>query len=311
MRECSLRVLRYHQRMDTITYLEASPAHLAALERVEILYTDLDGTLLGPGGTLLVDGDGAPADTAATAVVDVNRAGLPVIIVSGRSRLQLVELARVCGWNDFIAEAGAVLSHWTGTSRELVFDTPEWPEGLPARGRTVFEEIVAAGAYEALVEAFPGRLEYHAPWHLHRDATHVLRGCVDMEAAQRVLDGLDLPCGFIDNGLVRRKEHGLTCGDAPLHAYHIVPKGASKRRAIELDLARRGLVAEQAAIIGDSPADLASAPSVGLAVLVENALELPGLSERLATTTNAAVVRGKRGDGWAAFARLWLAARCL
>jgi len=294
--------------MTDLTYLADSQSHLEALSKVEILYTDLDGTLLAAGGTLLADGEGAPAVTAATAVVDVNRAGLPVVIVSGRSRLQLVELARVCGWNDFIAEAGAIRSRWTGSTRELIFDTPAWPDDVPADGRSVFEEILASGAYEALVEAFPGQVEYHDPWHLHRDATHVLRGCFDVSAAQAVLDTFDLPMDLVDNGLVRRKEHGLTC-QGPLHAYHVVPKGVSKRRGIELDLAERGLQPYQAAIIGDAPTDLHSAPAVGLAVLVENALDVPGLAASLPRYPNAAVVHGKRGDGWAQFARLWLEAR--
>lgn len=295
--------------MEPTTYLDESPELLEALARIDILYTDLDGTLLGPGGTLLVDGDGSPSATAANAVVEVNRAGLPVVIVSGRSRLQLVELSRICGWNDFIAEAGAIISRWDGTDRETLFDVPHWPQSLPADGRTVYEEIVASGAYEALVEAFPGRIEYHDPWHLNRDATSVLRGCLDDAAAQAVLDTFDLPMDLLDNGLVRRKNHGLTCSDEPIHAYHIVPKGVSKRRAIELDLAERGIARERAAIIGDAPTDLDGAPAVGLAVLVENALDVPGLAEKLARTPNAAVVRGKRGDGWAQFARLWLETR--
>lgn len=287
--------------------LASSPEHLAALAEVRILYTDLDGTLLGPGGTLLVDGGGRPSITAASAVVDVNRAGLPVVIVSGRSRLQLVELARVCGWNDFIAEAGAVRSRFDGVHRELIFDTPEWPADLPGPGRTVFDEILASNAYEGLVEAFPRQVEYHDPWHLNRDATHVLRGCFDTAAAQDVLDRFALPLDLLDNGLVRRKAHGLVC-DGPLHAYHIVPKGVSKRRAIELDLIDRGLEPRQAAIIGDAQTDLRSAPSVGLAVLVENALAVPGLERELSEYPNAVVVDGERGDGWAAFARLWLEA---
>lgn len=296
--------------MDMLPYLHSSPSLLEALARVELLYTDLDGTLLGPGGTLLVDGDGAPSVTAANAVVEVNRAGLPVVIVSGRSRLQLVELARVCGWNDFIAEAGAIRSRWTGTDRELIFDTPHWPAGLPREGRTVFDEIVVSKAYEALVEAFPGQVEYHDPWHLHRDATHVLRACFDLEAGQRVLDGIEPAMDLLDNGIVRRKNHGLAC-DGLVHAYHIVPKGVSKRRAIELDLAQRGLKPEQAAIIGDARTDLRSAPAVGIAILVENALDADGIADELSAHPNAALVRGRRGDGWAEFARLWREARGL
>lgn len=295
--------------MDTLRYLDESPDLLAALADVRILYTDLDGTLLGKGGTLLVDGEGASSARAAQAVVDVNRSGLEVVIVSGRSRIQLVEVARLCGWQDFIAEAGAIRSYWTGATRELVFDTPEWPAELPAQGRTVFEEIVASGAYEALVEAFPGRLEYHDPWHLNRDATHVLRGSIDLAEAQAVLDGLGLPLGLLDNGSVRRKVTGLTY-DGPVRAYHIVPKGVSKRRAIELDIAKRGLATSQAAMIGDSPTDAECAPAVGIAVLVENALE-SCTAEQIAGQPNACLVRGKRGDGWARFAQSWIAARGL
>jgi len=292
------------------TYLDTCPELLEALSRVEILYTDLDGTLLGPGGTLLVDGDGGPSFNAAQAVVEVNLAGMPVVIVSGRSRIQLLEVARMCGWNDFIAEAGAVRSYWTGTSRDLIFETPLWPEDLPAEGRSVFDEIVDSGAYEALVEAFPRRIEYHDPWHLNRDATHVLRGCLDVAEAQAVLDTLPLPLGFVDNGLVRRKVPTLTC-DGELHAYHIVPKGVSKRAAIEADLAERGLEPWQAAGIGDAPTDLDMAPALGVLALVENALDVPGLGDAMAEHPNAAIVPGKRGDGWAAFAHLWLEARGL
>lgn len=292
-------------------YLDEHPEALEALSRVSVLYTDLDGTLLGKGGTLLVDGvSGEPSLTAAEAVVAVNRAGLRVVIVSGRSRLQLMEVARVCGWNDFIAEAGAVRSYWDGRNRTLIYDTGEWPSGLPAEGRTVYQEIVASGAYEVLREAFPGRLEYHDPWHLNRDASHVLRGCVDMTEAQAVLDErIEPPMGFLDNGIVRRSTPTLACDGAPVHAYHIVPKGVSKRRAIELDLAERGLEPADAAMIGDAHTDLECAPAVGLAVLVGNAVESAAVATALPEHSNAYVVRGYRGDGWAEFARAWLAAR--
>ncbi len=295
--------------MTRLSYLNASPEHAEALERVRILYTDLDGTLLGPGGTLLVDGAGAsPSVNAAAAVVDVNRARLPVVITSGRSRAQLIEVARICGWNDFIGEAGAVRSRWTGSERITTLDTPQWPADLPPQGTSVIDTILASGAYEALVRAFPGRIEYHDPWHLNREATLVLRGCVPTGEAQAVLDTLTLPLDFMDNGLIRRRQTGLACA-GPVHTYHVVPKGVSKRRAIELDLAERGMTARQAAVIGDALSDLECAPAVGLAVLVENALEQEGIAEAMAEHANAVVVRGMRGDAWSSFARAWLSAR--
>ena len=289
-------------------FLEEDPGGLGRLAQVEILYTDLDGTLLGQGGTLLVDGDGAPSATAAEAVVAVNRAGLPVVITSGRATLQLIEVARMCGWNDFIAEVGALRSVWRDGQRLTTFDAGQWPEGTPASGTTPLDAIRESGAYEALVAAFPGRVEHHDPWHLNRSATDVLRGCLSLSDAQAVLDTLPLPIDLLDNGIVRRHSETLVC-DRPLHAYHLVPRGVSKRRAITLDLAERGIAPENAALIGDSDTDLSAAPAVGLLALVENALEVPGLEQRLSTHDNAWVVRGRRGDGWAEFARLWLTAR--
>lgn len=296
--------------MQNSRYLNATLEHSDTLGHVRILYTDLDGTLLGPGGTLLVDGDGTPSINAAAAMVEVNRAGLPVVIVSGRSRVQLMEVGRLCGWNDFIAEAGAVRTHWDGITRHITYDTPFWPAGMPREGRSVFDEIAESGAYEALAVTFPGRIEYHDPWHLHRDATHVLRGCLPFDEAQAVLDGLELPLDLVDNGLVRRRHHGLTCSEQ-IHAYHIVPKGVSKKRAIELDLAARGLHPRQAAMIGDSLADLECAGAVGLMALVENALDQKGVAEALEAHENVALVRGKRGDGWAHFVRAWMSARMI
>jgi hydroxymethylpyrimidine pyrophosphatase-like HAD family hydrolase len=292
------------------TYLAENPALLDALARVELLYSDVDGTLVARGGALLADGEGAPGLGAAAAIVEVNRAGLPVVLISGRSVAQLMEIARLVGWKDFIAETGAVRSYWRDNDRVNMFDAGEWPTDLPAAGRTVHDEILASGAYEVLREAFPRMLEHHEPWSANRDATLVLRGCVDVAAAQAVLDTLPIPLDFHDNGLVRRRSDALAC-EGSLHAYHVVPRGVSKRRAIELDMRERGLTPEQVAIIGDSPSDLAAAPACALAVLVGNALEQDGLATALATHPNAALVRGKRGDGWAEFARLWMTARGL
>ncbi|TLM97639.1 MAG: hypothetical protein FDZ75_04115, partial [Actinobacteria bacterium] len=103
--------------MNALTRLDESPELLDALASVELLYTDLDGTLLAGGGTLLADGAGAPSSACAEAIVALNRAGLEVVVVSGRSRLQLTEVVRMCGWSDFIAEAGAVRTYWRNGTR--------------------------------------------------------------------------------------------------------------------------------------------------------------------------------------------------
>jgi hypothetical protein len=125
-----------------------------------------------------------------------------------------------------------------------------------------------------------------------------------------VLDGFELPLALLDNGLVHPPKHGLDC-EGLVHAYHLGPRGVSKRQAIALDLADRGLSAEQAAAIGDSATDLAMAQSVALMALVDNAFESEGVLQALAEKPTGRIVRvaGRRGDGWCQFARAWLAAR--
>lgn len=286
--------------------LADSPDALDALARVEVLYTDLDGTLLGRGACLLVDDRGEPTVETATAVVEVNKAGLTVVMVSGRNAIQLAENTRLLGWTDFIGEVGCLRS--VGRERVLTYSTGDWPEGALPESLTPYEAISQAGAIDALKAAFPGRVERHSPWDDNRLATHILRGDVDVAAAQAVLDSLPLPIAIVDNGIVHPPRHALV-GVERIHAYHLVPKGASKERAIAEDLAARGLVPEQAAAIGDSAADVAMAGSAGLFVLVANGLDSPGMAERVASTPNACVTRARQGHGWAEFARLWLEAR--
>ena len=77
--------------MSPIPLLAETPAALEALSHVEILYTDLDGTLLGLGGSLLVDAEGAPALQTAEAVARVNAAGLPVVVLLPRGMVSVVD----------------------------------------------------------------------------------------------------------------------------------------------------------------------------------------------------------------------------
>jgi hypothetical protein len=297
--------------METPRLLAEDPAALDALARVEVLYTDLDGTLLAKGGCILADAEGAPSCAVVDAIVELNRADLTIVPVSGRGRVQLIEVVRLLGWHDFIAEAGAIMVQGVGPDAKVVYNNGEWPESLLGGGLTPYELIERSGAVEALQQAFPSRLEYHEPWHLDREATHLLRGCLDARAAQRVLDGLEPPIGLLDNGIVRNAGT-LGCDeDAAPHAYHLVPKGVSKAQAIALDLELRGLSSGQAAAIGDSATDIEMADAVAVMALVDNAFDSSGVRSTLAERRRANVWRTccSRGEGWAEFAHAWLAAR--
>jgi hydroxymethylpyrimidine pyrophosphatase-like HAD family hydrolase len=296
---------RYHRRM-TFRYLDEAPDVLNALARVRVLYTDLDGTLLGRGASVLRDDAGEPTLDTARAIVEVNRADLTVVLVSGRNFIQLAEDSRLLGWTDFIGEVGALRS--TGRDRHVEYELGDWPSDAVPAGMTPYEAILEAGALDMLQTAFPGRIERHVPWDSDRVVTFILRGEVEIEQAQAVLDQIDLPVEIVDNGIIHPVDHTLV-GVGQIHAYHLVPKGTSKVRAIADDLAARGLRPEQAAAIGDSAADLKMAEAVGIMVIVANGLDTPAVRARLTELPNAVATRARQGHGWAEFADAWLAAR--
>ena len=292
--------------MTSIPLLTDSPVALDCLSRVEIVYTDLDGTLLGIGGSLLVDGDGAPSTATAEAIARVNAAGLTAVITTGRNRIQCTEITRLLGWRAFIAELGGVVV--TDRGAEPVYFTGDWPADAVLPGETPWEAIERVGAPRVLCEHFPGRIEPHAPYHYNREATHLLRGHVDVVEAQVALDALELPVSIVDNGVIHPLSTGLV-GVDEVHSYHLAPPGLTKVNAIAADLVRRGLERDQAAAIGDAPADLEMADATGLCVLVGNALRHEGVAEAASNRDNVYATRGRRGDGWAEFANAWLAAR--
>jgi hydroxymethylpyrimidine pyrophosphatase-like HAD family hydrolase len=293
---------------EAVPFIDTLPDLRSRLVRAKVLYTDLDGTLLGRGASLLKDGAGEPSLDAATAVTELNRAGLKVVICSGRSAKQLMEVARLLGWDDFIAELGGVRSYGRGARR--VHDIGVWPAGATRDGETPYEAIVRVGALERLREAYPGLIEYHDPWHLDREATHVLRGNVPVAAAQALLDTLPLAVSLVDNGVIHPPRHTLV-GVTEVHAYHLVPTGVSKPRAILADLAERGLTPDEAFAIGDSAADVAMADAVGLMIAVRNGLDDPVLAAHALARTDdkVAATHGSHGAGWRELAEAWLSAR--
>lgn len=288
-----------------IPFLDEHPGAGARLAAAHTLFTDLDGTLLGRGASILADGQGRPNLDAVTAITRLNAAGLRVVMTSGRNARQLRESSRLLGWSDFIGELGCVRSYDRGA--RVVYDTGSWPESATLLGETPYQAIVRVGAVALLMDAFPGLIEYHDPWHLDREVTHMLRGRVDVAAAQALLDTLPLPVTIVDNGIIHPLRHGLRCEE--IHAIHLVPTGVSKHGAIARDLAEHGATPAQALAIGDSATDVDMAEATGLMVCVRNGLDDPLLVAAARGRANVCATRATHGSGWAELADAWLAAR--
>jgi hydroxymethylpyrimidine pyrophosphatase-like HAD family hydrolase len=258
------------------------------LDRLDpvVLFSDVDGTLVGRDGSLLADLDGRPTLAAAEALVAAGRAGLDVVLVSGRTRAQLFEACRLLGLRDAIGELGAVLV--LGREAEL-----QWGECPRDLGATPAEALVRSGALAALLGAFAGRLEPHTPWAEGRQGTALLRGSVEVGEADAVLAARGFGWArVLDNGRLRGRYPHL--GGEETHAYHLLPGGVGKSAAAAAYLARRGLAAHQAAAIGDAPADLEVGAVTGAMFLVANgAWAAGGRAEPVVVTPSPA------GDGWA------------
>jgi phosphoglycolate phosphatase len=276
-------------------------ADTVARSVLRCLYVDLDGTLLGPGGSLLRGADGRFALDAVRALQACDRAGVEVVIYSGRRESSVFEDARFIGQSSYIFELGCGL---------VVDGEHEWLTGglePSVEKGTIYEQILASGAPDLLIDSFPGRLEYHHPWAMNRDVSHLFRGYVDRDEVAAVLEG----AGFgwlrlVDNGVIAG--HGVVSdalaatGLDPslprIHAYHLIPAVASKARAVARHMQNRGYGTSECIAAGDSREDLEAADVVSCFWLVANALERdPTLTDDIAGRSGVRVASAGYGAG--------------
>ena len=254
------------------------------------VYTDLDGTLLGPRGGLFRDPEGNFSLRQARALEACDRAGVEVVIMSGRREDTVRSDARLLGQSSYIYEAGCGVV----IEGERTYLTGDWQ---PGDDGTPAERLVAAHIPDLLFERFPGRLEWHTPWHTGRVLSLLMRGKVDVDEANELLrERGHEDLRFLDNGAIGRAMEGI---EGPAHAYHLVPGGASKGRAVAFHLRARGYAPEDCIAVGDSIEDLETAATVGRFFCVANGPARDGaLREALADYPNASVTEAAMGDGF-------------
>jgi phosphoglycolate phosphatase len=256
------------------------------------LYVDLDGTLLGPGGSLLRGADGRFALEGVRALQACSRADVEVVLYSGRRQGSVFDASRLIGSSAYIFEIGCGL---------VVDGELEWlTDGVvpSTEAGTIYEQVERSGAPALLLEVFAGRLEYHTPWSVGREVSHLFRGAVDLVEAQEVLraGGYDW-LRLVDNGVVRPAGEQVA-GLAVTYAYHLIPVGASKARAVARHMQARDYARDECIAVGDSREDLDAASVVGAFWLVANALERdPGLAAEIAGRSAVRVASEAYGAG--------------
>jgi hydroxymethylpyrimidine pyrophosphatase-like HAD family hydrolase len=259
---------------------------------IRCVYTDLDGTLLGRRASLFRDADGNFTLLAARGLEACHRADVEVVIKSGRRKAQVMEDARLIGQTSYIYEVGCGLVI-DGDETFLTGDIQ------PTDGKTINQLIEESGAPRLLLGTYAGRLEYHSPWHLNRDVSHLMRGLVDAGEADQLLRAHGHgELRLVDNGAIGRGESRLDLPGLP-HAYHLIPRTASKGAAVARHMHARGYAPEECIAVGDSREDLGVADHVGRFFLVRNAVEKdPALRETVAARPNVQVTEERNGEGF-------------
>ena len=240
-----------------------------------VAYLDVDGTLTGPGGALW-RGDGGGFTYASLRTLEaLQAAGVPYVLVSGRSLQRLATTARLLGADGALAEMGAI---------DCGYPT--------ADGQTVFQAIDATGIPGRLLAREP-RLYVHPAAGYGRDGSHLFLGRVAADAPSWVARESGGALRLADNGGV---------DEAGTHVFHLLPRDASKAAAVRTDVGRRGADAAQCLAVGDSGEDLGMADVVGHFALTRNGAEAhPELAGRAPWVT-----RARYGDGCLEAVTAWL-----
>lgn len=272
------------------------------LARVRYVFTDLDGTMMGPGSTVLANAAGEPSTAFVETLIALKRAGVEVIPTSGRNRSMLHEDSRVLGLTSYIGEMGGIImldrphDEWEYFTADMDYD--------PACGLTPHEVIEQTGLCEQFIARWPGLIEYHndmSTGYKHREVTIGLRGEIPDEGAISLLDASGMALDWGDNGFLNYISAPTTLRlpeGVRGRAFNIMPKGLSKGRAIERFCALRGIDRAETLGIGDSSSDFLMAGYVGQFLIVENALADAHVDALFAEHPQTAVARGRIVDGW-------------
>ena len=185
----------------------------------------------------------------ARALEACHRAGVEVVIMSGRREAQ-VHGRRPADRPDLL--------HLRGRLRRRDRRRANAADRRLAAGRGRHagrEDARRAASRTCSSSASPGRLEWHSPWHTRPRALAPVprqgRRRRGQRAARRARPRRPaLPRQRRDRPARWRAI------DGPAHAYHLVPGGASKAKAVAFHMRARGYAPEECIAVGDSIEDL-------------------------------------------------------
>lgn len=261
------------------------------IDKLKIIYSDMDGTLVNTSGCLFETYDGKLSLEPAKAIMKVLKSKKDVVIISGRTRIQLKENARMLGFKNFIAELGCEIVYDLG--RKMVYNPGEIKV---ERNQLPLEKIEKMGIVQLIFDKFSGKIRYYTPWSENVETHPVLVGQIDVEEVDKFLEKQ----GF---GFLKMRDNGEVPPEPDFekpHCYHLLPKASGKRTAVQKDKAIRNLKREEIVGIGESLEDMEISPEVGVYFVVKNGVETdPKVSKEIKQKKNVFLLEKKMGEGWA------------
>jgi HAD superfamily hydrolase (TIGR01484 family) len=239
--------------------LSIPPTVIKNLKKVQVVYTDVDGTFV-TDGCLFRHRDGYTLNNA-RAIYTLLTAKIDVVMISGREKEKLKETARILGFHNYIANLGIEIVYNQGEKFISNF-------GADVPDHTALKRwIEESGVVQAIFNRYPGRVSFYQPWSDILRTHPLLIGELDYSDVSEFVDDTFPNLRIIDNGEVSPYRQFRRP-----HTYHIVPAGIGKRSAVKIDRAERNLRRENLIGIGDSMEDVTLADQVAVFFLLDESV---------------------------------------
>ena len=229
---------------------------LQALTKVQVIYTDVDGTFVNDG-CLFCNRSGYTLQNA-QAIYQLLEAGVDVVMTSGREKEKLKDTARILGFQNYVANLGIEIVYRQGEKVITHFgiDVPDH--------QSLKNWILKTGVVEAIFNKFPGQVTFYQPWADLLRTHFLLVGELPDREAEKFIQSRFPELRIINNGEVPPYQNFKKPS-----AYHILPRNVGKREAVKIDKKERKLKTENLIGIGDSLEDVSLAPEVALFFLLD------------------------------------------
>lgn len=260
---------------------------------VKVIYTDLDGTMMNDKGCLIQDDKDNYYFDVLMQLKNLSAKNIDLVLVSGRSRVQLKYNAQMLNLRNYIPELGSEVVYDLGKKIHKTYDKSKQKYDFASLGPDL-EEVI-----DLLKKEFPSKIDYSPDWNKYRSTNILFIGNMDLSKANKLLE----ENGYGDYLIINNGQTGMYTANLDVNKvyyYNLIPKGVDKAAGVRLDKKIRHLEKENCIALGDSLEDLKIAQEVSFFFLMNNDIhEERDVLEALSEYENVYISEQKMNKGWA------------